>query len=148
MALENVCLYMPTTVRKDCRRLVDAYAKELVEALLADLTPDEVCIALKLCKPKMSSFFKPSSGITLGEFVGKMKKAKQSEEPVEGTLGEFVNRIKSGTNKVTKTKEWKSEKGSPTCVMCEYAMSALEKQFITNKTAVISLVFIYLNCYL
>lgn len=52
-ALENVCLHMPVTVRKDCKRLVDAYAKEIVEALLADLTPDEVCAALKFCTPKM-----------------------------------------------------------------------------------------------
>lgn len=129
LALENVGLYMPTTVRKDSRRLVDAYATGLAEAVTADLTPD-ISITLKLCKPKVLSFFKLSSGITLGEVVGKMKMIKQwkSEEQARKSSREFVNK--------TKTKKWKSEKRSPTCFMCEYAMSALEKLLITNQTAV------------
>jgi saposin len=53
-ALENICGYMPKTVRKDCTRLVDAYADQILEMLLADLTPDEVCAALKFCKPKIN----------------------------------------------------------------------------------------------
>jgi saposin len=54
-ALEGVCQRLPKTVRSDCVRLVDAYSKEIIEMLLADLKPDEVCVALKLCTPKTSS---------------------------------------------------------------------------------------------
>lgn len=50
--LEAVCGYLPPSVRKDCKRLVDAYTEELVEMVLANLTPDEVCVALHLCTPK------------------------------------------------------------------------------------------------
>lgn len=51
-ALEGVCQRLPKSVEKDCVRLVDAYSKEIVEMLLADLKPDEVCAALKMCQPK------------------------------------------------------------------------------------------------
>lgn len=53
MELEAVCSYMPKSVRKDCTRLVDAYTEELVEMILASLTPDEICAALHLCTPKL-----------------------------------------------------------------------------------------------
>ena len=52
-ALENVCEFLPKSIRKDCVRLIDAYTEQIVEMFLADLTPDEVCTALKLCKPKV-----------------------------------------------------------------------------------------------
>ncbi len=53
-ALEGVCQRLPKSVLKDCVRLVDAYSNEIVEMLLADLKPDEVCVALKMCNPKSS----------------------------------------------------------------------------------------------
>lgn len=52
-ALEGLCQRLPKNVEKDCVRLVDAYAEEIIEMLLADLKPDEVCIALKMCQPKV-----------------------------------------------------------------------------------------------
>lgn len=54
-ALETVCLRLPKNVQKDCGRLVDAYSEEIVEMLLTELKPDEVCAALKLCQPKSES---------------------------------------------------------------------------------------------
>lgn len=51
-ALETVCLRLPKSVQQDCGRLVDAYSEEIVEMLLTELKPDEVCAALKLCQPK------------------------------------------------------------------------------------------------
>ena len=53
-AMENVCAYMPKSVRKDCTKLVDAYADEIIEMLIAELSPEEVCAALKLCSTKSS----------------------------------------------------------------------------------------------
>ena len=53
-AMESVCPYMPKSIRKDCTKLVDAYADEIIEMLIAQLSPEEVCAALKLCSPKDS----------------------------------------------------------------------------------------------
>jgi len=113
-ALEGVCQHLPKTVRSDCVRLVDAYSKEIIEMLLADLKPDEVCVALKLCSPKTSSEIvvidEAPKGITVGEFLDKIKQDVPAEP----------KQIKS-TN-------------TPQCVMCEYAMSILEKRLLTNST--------------
>jgi len=114
-ALENICGYMPKSVRKDCTRLVDAYADQILEMLLADLTPDEVCAALKFCKPKMNDAmgFKTSHDISLGEFLTKMQ-----VEPFHS----------ANQAKIVKTV-------SPaTCIMCEFAMKELDKLLITNST--------------
>lgn len=81
---------------------------------------------------------KATSGTTLGEFVDRIK---QQKAQLAGSLGDFEGRIKQGS--VKKNKVWTSpstsvsaNKNSPACVMCEFAMATLEKQFITNKTAV------------
>lgn len=53
--LENICQHMPKSVRQDCINLVDAYSKQIIEMLVAEFTPDEVCVGLKLCNPKLFS---------------------------------------------------------------------------------------------
>jgi saposin len=79
-ALENVCQYMPASVRKDCGRLVDAYADQIIEMVLADLSPEEVCVYLKLCSPKPAAH-----DITLGDFLNKIKtKPPRIEAPKPG----------------------------------------------------------------
>ncbi len=59
-ALEKVCMLMPKSVRKDCVRLVDTYTDQIVEALVAQLTPDEVCAILKLCDSKIGELLRAS----------------------------------------------------------------------------------------
>jgi len=106
--LEAVCGYLPKSVRKDCGRLVDAYTEEIVEMILASLTPDEVCAALQLCTPK-----KRETDLTLGEFIGNLA----MEKPVVETAVAA-----------------KVEAPAASCIMCEYAMDQLDKQILTNKT--------------
>jgi saposin len=115
-ALEGVCQRLPKTVRNDCVRLVDAYSKEIIEMLLADLKPDEVCVALKLCAPKTTS-----------ETVA----VKIGEAPKGITVGEFLDKIKQDVPAEAKQIE---STNTPQCVMCEYAMSILEKRLLTNST--------------
>jgi len=128
-AMENVCAYMPKSVRKDCTKLVDAYADEIIEMLIAELSPEEVCAALKLCSTKSSDKMDDGNdderGLTLGEFLRMVK----SEQAVQLTVGQFVSQIKKDSPRKPLT-------NTPTCVMCEFAMTALEKQLINNHTEV------------
>ncbi|XP_017796230.1 PREDICTED: prosaposin [Habropoda laboriosa] len=48
-ALDKLCIHLPHSLAGQCTDLVKDYSKELVELLLADLTPQEVCVFLKLC---------------------------------------------------------------------------------------------------
>ena len=65
------------------------------------------------------------SGLTLGEFLQKMK----SEDAGQFTVGQFVAQLKKHTPVKPLT-------NNPACVMCEFAMTALEKQLINNHTEV------------
>ena len=64
-ALEGLCAYMPKTINKQCVQLVDAYTQQIVEMLIADLSPDQVCTALKLCVSAGAPFYL----IFQGDFV-------------------------------------------------------------------------------
>ncbi len=64
------------------------------------------------------------------------------EAPKGITVGEFLETIKQGVP--AKPKEIEST-NTPQCVMCEYAMSILEKRILTNSTEV-SLRFLPFYC--
>jgi saposin len=49
--LDKLCNHLPKSLTDQCTDFVKSYSKELVEMLLADLTPQEVCVYLKLCDP-------------------------------------------------------------------------------------------------
>ena len=48
-ALDKLCDHLPRNLINQCESLVEGYSKELVEMLLADLTPQEICVYIKLC---------------------------------------------------------------------------------------------------
>ena len=131
-ALEGVCQRLPKGVQKDCVRLVDAYSEEIIEMLLADLQPDEVCVALKMCNPKSSVEGKRISNTTFSRCSNTFSFAVAvvGEAPAGITVGDFLKKIKQEEpRKLAST-------NTPMCVMCEYAMSTLEKRLITNSTEV------------
>jgi len=108
--LEMVCGYLPKSIRTDCVHLVDMYTEQIIEMILADLTPDEVCVTLKLCKAKS----RPSD-LTLGEFLRGME--TDSAKEVKATVTEMSATAPAAS-----------------CVMCEYAMAEVDKRILTNST--------------
>ncbi|XP_076643246.1 prosaposin [Halictus rubicundus] len=56
--LDKLCNHLPQSLSQECTDLVQGYSKELVELLLADLTPIEVCTFIKLCKAPKNSHHK------------------------------------------------------------------------------------------
>jgi len=49
--LDKLCNHLPRSLTDQCTDFVKSYSKELVEMLLADLSPQEVCAYLHLCDP-------------------------------------------------------------------------------------------------
>lgn len=49
--MDKLCNRLPESLVDQCTDFVKGYSKELIEMLLADLTPQEVCTYLKLCNP-------------------------------------------------------------------------------------------------
>lgn len=48
-ALENLCTHLSKKFQTQCTDFVDTYADQLVEMLVANMSPQEVCVFLKLC---------------------------------------------------------------------------------------------------
>lgn len=47
--LETLCTHLPQKLRVECTDFVDSYARQLVDMLIKDLTPQKICVELKLC---------------------------------------------------------------------------------------------------
>ncbi|XP_076629716.1 prosaposin isoform X2 [Colletes latitarsis] len=48
-ALDKLCITLPRSLSEECQDLVKGYSKEIVELFLADLTPQEICVYIKMC---------------------------------------------------------------------------------------------------
>jgi len=51
--LDNLCSELPKSLVRECRDFVDNYEEELLDMLIADFTPKEICTYLKLCDPNV-----------------------------------------------------------------------------------------------
>lgn len=48
--LEKVCYSLPESLKVKCDDFIETYTDELVEMIIADFKPSEVCEYLKFCK--------------------------------------------------------------------------------------------------
>lgn len=61
--MDTLCETLPKDLSKECDDFVATYSHELIEMLIADLEPQEVCVYLKLCDPKDSDVVPPRTPI-------------------------------------------------------------------------------------
>lgn len=69
-ALNNLCSHLSSNLKQECQDFVNTYADELVDMLVADLNPQEVCVYLKLCDDKQPA---PATDNGAIAELGKMK---------------------------------------------------------------------------
>ncbi|XP_011501216.1 PREDICTED: uncharacterized protein LOC105364885 [Ceratosolen solmsi marchali] len=48
-ALDKLCIHLPKSLIEQCEGFVKLYSKQLIEMIIADFTPQEVCVYLQLC---------------------------------------------------------------------------------------------------
>ncbi|XP_060569459.1 uncharacterized protein LOC132727883 isoform X3 [Ruditapes philippinarum] len=58
-ALKEICSKMPSEIKDQCTKLVDQYAQAVINFLIMDMSPDEICKALSLCDSKVKQLPKP-----------------------------------------------------------------------------------------
>jgi saposin len=51
-ALDKVCYQLSAPVKKECLRMVTAYTDELIDMIVSDYTPEEICAEIRMCSPK------------------------------------------------------------------------------------------------
>ncbi len=52
--LETLCDVMPKSLEDKCEAYVAKYTDAIIEFIIKDFTPDEVCTALQMCEAKVS----------------------------------------------------------------------------------------------
>ncbi|XP_012276553.1 prosaposin [Orussus abietinus] len=112
-ALNKLCNHLPKDLVDQCDQLVRIYSKELVEMLLADLTPQEVCVYLKLCNPATNA------GPTNLYFP-----LDKDGEIMTNEIPDFPLNPIQHESAVTDTE----------CVICEFVMQYVEKALRNKKT--------------
>ncbi|XP_029033068.1 prosaposin [Osmia bicornis bicornis] len=106
--LNKLCFHLPESLSEQCIDFVKGYSKELIELLLADLTPQEVCVYIKLCDDT--------------------KNTGPRDEFVTDKDGEIM------TNEIPDTSiSSKVDDGTPFCVVCEFAMHYVDKELGNEK---------------
>lgn len=112
-ALDKVCSRLPGNLKPECTDFVNTYTDELIEMLIADFKPQEVCVFLKLCSDTT-----PVSEVTY--YV--------EQESYGGDIE--TNAIYDDTVNGHPIQHH----GSEECILCEFAMEAVEKELKDKKT--------------
>lgn len=120
-------------MQEECNDFVQTYTDEIVEACIAQLSPQEVCVYLKLCQDKNPPQT-PVPKIEYGGIVGRLFLQIVICSGYNNILFPATNEIPDGTisGKVIPAKPT----NSPLCVLCEFIMSQLEQELKDNATEV------------
>lgn len=116
--LDGLCSHLPSKLRAECVDFVETYSNELIDMLITDFKPEEICVQLKLC-PKTKDYL-DEMGITLDE---------SSEEIAE-------NEIDSGEDlRLPIEISFDTDFGvSPNCLLCEEVVKTAEKKIGKHTT--------------
>ena len=53
--MDNLCTHLPKKLQAECVDFVETYSNELIDMLITDFKPQEICVTLKLC-PKSNNY--------------------------------------------------------------------------------------------
>jgi saposin len=62
--LNGLCTHLAVKLQSQCKEFVSTYSSEVVDMIIADFTPQEACVFIKLCsdsEPKLTRFKLPKS---------------------------------------------------------------------------------------
>ncbi|XP_011161385.1 prosaposin isoform X1 [Solenopsis invicta] len=110
--LDKLCNHLPRSLTDQCTEFVKTYSKELVDMLIADMTPQEVCTYLRLCDPTKDPGPKHN-------FI-----PEKGEEILTNEIPEYPLHIIQPTNILDDS----------VCIICEFAMQYIDKSIGNNKT--------------
>ncbi|XP_072743485.1 uncharacterized protein Sap-r [Anoplolepis gracilipes] len=131
--LDKLCNHLPRSLTDQCTDFVKAYSKELVEMLLADLTPSEVCVYLKLCDqtkdlgPKHDYIIQKDREILTNEIPNYPVHTIEAENLEDGmcTICEFAMQY---IDKVIGNKKTRSEIENAVHSVCNHLPKTVSKE--------------------
>ncbi|XP_055542116.1 prosaposin isoform X1 [Wyeomyia smithii] len=119
-ALSKLCSHLSPKLKLECTDFVDTYSSELVEMLVSDFTPQEICVYLKLCVDQ-----RPDLSLLNMEFE-RENRHQLKHFDVE------TNEIPDITVNGQITVDHQSGVSTPECLVCEEMVKEVEKR-VKNK---------------
>ena len=58
-------------MKDECVRLVNSYLDDLVQMIVSEYTPEEICVAIRMCAPKQEKITNNELPPVLNEVVNK-----------------------------------------------------------------------------
>lgn len=122
-ALSKLCSHLSPKLKLECTDFVDTYSAELVEMLVSDFTPQEICLYLKLCVDQ-----RPDLSLLNMELDRDIRQQKRTHYDVE------TNEIADNTANGQITVDHQATVASPECLVCEQMVKEVEKRVKNKKS--------------
>lgn len=107
--LDNLCSHLSGKLENECVDFVETYSNELIDMLITDFTPQEICVYIKLCPSNIKSLDWPNINTD------------------EAIIDELFKEDSSNVNEEEKIV-------SPECLLCEKVIAEAEKKMGPAKT--------------
>lgn len=91
--LDEVCAILPSAIKDTCTQFVDTYGPLVLNLLLKELTPDQVCAAIGLCDSTKTPLTAPSTKCVLCEFVIKELDSLLGDNATEKEIIQAVDEV-------------------------------------------------------
>ncbi|KAH8311032.1 hypothetical protein KR044_003909, partial [Drosophila immigrans] len=122
--LNGLCSHLPSKLRAECVDFVTTYSNELIDMLITDFKPEEICVQLKLC-PKTKDYLDEMGIVLMGSDEVDKSSASSSEE-IAG------NEIES--NEQVEVSFDQDFGVTPNCMLCEELVKTVEKRMGKHAT--------------
>lgn len=122
-ALSKLCSHLSPKLKMECTDFVDTYSSELVEMLVSDFTPQEICVYLKLCVDQ-----RPDLSLLNMEFDHDFRQQQRNHYDIE------TNEITDYTVNGQVTIDHQPTVASPECLVCEEMVKEVEKRVKNKKS--------------
>ncbi|EDW67622.2 prosaposin [Drosophila virilis] len=123
--LDGLCSHLPSKLRSECVDFVETYSNELIDMLITDFKPEEICVQLKLC-PKSKDYL-DEMGISLLDSAENDKSDSSSEDFA-------ANEINSSDELPIQITFDKDFSLGPNCLICEEVVKTVEKKIGKHAT--------------
>uniref|UniRef100_A0A8D8AVK0 Prosaposin n=1 Tax=Culex pipiens TaxID=7175 RepID=A0A8D8AVK0_CULPI len=124
-ALDKLCSHLSSKLKLECTDFVETYSAELIEMLVSDFTPQEICVYLKLCVDQ-----RPDLSLLNMEFDRDNRQQTLRQPSYDIETNEIADITVNGQIAV----DHQATVSSPECLVCEEMVKEVEKRIQNKKS--------------
>ncbi|XP_065668837.1 uncharacterized protein LOC100208544 isoform X6 [Hydra vulgaris] len=125
-ALEQVCGFLPASLKSECDQLVDAYSDQIVDLVVAELSdPNAICKQIGLCTSKINKVMTKTEKQSVKQ-LSQVNKVKQAQP--KGDSCELCTMAMSSLEDILKGNETKAEVKQALEQVCGFLPASLKSE--------------------